>query len=116
MPSKNELGPFIRELRSQQKPKMSLRKLARLVGVSATFICKLENEGASPSAETLDEMAKILGHRDEIFKKAGKMPPELNRVLDDVEVRKFMRQLVGLTTPQRRELFAKLIGDKDDKG
>ena len=54
-----ELGKTVRETRMQKG--ITLRRLAKDIGVSPSFISQMEQGKASPSIESLTQVAKILG-------------------------------------------------------
>jgi HTH-type transcriptional regulator, competence development regulator len=81
-----EFGKRVRELREAKKrtdPEFSLRRFAQAVGVSATFLSRMENGDAPPpSAEKVIRIAKLLGEDgDELLALAGKVDPELPRII-----------------------------------
>src|SRR4051794_39946776 len=60
------LGARLRHAR--QKSGMSLRELARQLGVSASFVSQLENGKSQPSVATLYSITQLLGLSiDELF-------------------------------------------------
>jgi transcriptional regulator with XRE-family HTH domain/mannose-6-phosphate isomerase-like protein (cupin superfamily) len=70
-----DLGPNIRARRTEHG--LSLRELARRVGVSASALSQIENGHSRPSVDTLYELARQLGVTpDEIF--FGPTPGEPN--------------------------------------
>src|SRR5205809_3266694 len=73
-------GERIRELRKAQN--LSLRVLAEAVGVSFTYISKIENEkldfGDYPSEDLIRKLAAALGaNEDELLVLAKKVPPDI---------------------------------------
>jgi len=81
-----KFGKRIRSLREEKKmvdPSFSLRKFAEKVGVSATFMRKLEDgEFDPPRAEKIIKMAELLGiDADELLALAGKTDPELDEII-----------------------------------
>lgn len=68
LPSQKTLGQTIRELRELKG--LTLRALAKLVGVSAPFLCDVEQDRRK--TKCLDELAKALD-----------VPPEKLRALDN---------------------------------
>jgi transcriptional regulator with XRE-family HTH domain len=89
----NALGDKVRDLR--KKKGLTLEELAHAIGSGKSYIWELENKGVKrPSAEKLNEIAKILGVTPEyltdesaeiieddavdqaFFRKYQKMPPE----------------------------------------
>ncbi len=75
-------GPRIRELRKEKK--LSLRALADAVGVSFTYISKIENEkldfGDYPGEELIGKLATALGvSTDELLILAKKIPEGIKK-------------------------------------
>lgn len=83
MGGNRKFGNHIRSLREAKKkedPSFSLRKFAEAVGISPTFLSKIETgEFAPPSAENIIKMAKLLGvDPDDLLALANKMDPDLS--------------------------------------
>ncbi len=79
-------GNRIRELREARRrtdPTFSLRQFAQRVGISATFLSKVERgEFDPPSAENIIKMAELLGtDADELLALAGRVDPELDEII-----------------------------------
>ena len=79
-------GKRVRELREAKKaadPSFSLRQFAVKVGISATFLSKVETgEFDPPSAENIIKMAELLDvDADELLALAGKTDPELEEII-----------------------------------
>ena len=121
MPGNPEFGKLIRRLREQKKkadPNFSLRRFAEAVGLSATFVSKMETgEYAPPSHEKIKKMAELLEYdTDELLALAGKIDPELgdiirerSKVLPDL-----LRSVRGMSEEDLR-LLAEEARKKDDK-
>lgn len=83
---REEFGRRVRELREAKKardPNFSLRRFAQAVGISATFLSRVENgEATPPMAEKVKKMAVLLGaDPDELLALAGKVDPELPEII-----------------------------------
>ena len=81
-----EFGRRIRELREAKKavdPSFSLRQFAVKVGISATFLSKVETGVfAPPKAEHIIKMAELLDvDADELLALANKTDPELEEII-----------------------------------
>jgi transcriptional regulator with XRE-family HTH domain len=81
-----EFGNRIRELREKKKavdPSFSLRQFAQKVGISATFLSKIEKgEFAPPQAKHIITMAELLDvDADELLALADKTDPELEEII-----------------------------------
>ena len=81
-----EFGRRVRELREAKKrmdPAFSLRRFAQAVGLSATFLSRVETgEAPPPNAENVKKMATLLDtDPDELLALAGKVDPELSEII-----------------------------------
>ena len=81
-----EFGQRIRDLREAKKvvdPTFSLRQFAQRVGISATFLSKIETgEFDPPRAEHIITMAALLDvDADELLALADKTDPELGDII-----------------------------------
>jgi len=88
MAGNREFGLRVRSLREAKKldnPAFSLRKFAQDVGVSATFMSKVETgDFGPPSPERIKRMAELLGvDADELLALARKVDPELSSIIRD---------------------------------
>lgn len=88
-PEHLEFGRRVRELREAKKktdPAFSLRRFAQSVGVSATFLSKVENgESPPPGADKIKRMAALLGtDADELLALAGKVDPDLPAIIREM--------------------------------
>lgn len=72
-PVTRSLADRIRELRNEKN--LSLRELARQVGVSAPFLTDVENHRRYPADDTLEKLSQILGTTFENLKSHDNRPP-----------------------------------------
>jgi transcriptional regulator with XRE-family HTH domain len=65
----------------REERRLGLRKFAKAVGVSPTFISKMERgEGPLPGEETIKKMARIFGKDpDELLAMAGKISADVTQ-------------------------------------
>lgn len=75
-------GEYVRRLREEKKrsdPSFSLRQFAAAVGVSPTFLSRMENgEFDPPGPDKIIRMAELLGvEKDDLLRMADKTDPEL---------------------------------------
>jgi transcriptional regulator with XRE-family HTH domain len=104
-----DLGNFIREQRSQAG--VSLRKLAKLAGVSNPYLSQIERGLRRPSAEILNGIAKALRISAEtLYVQAG--------ILDDRKDREDLTEAIladrGLTERQKQVLVQVYTSFKED--
>jgi len=81
-----EFGKRIRKLREERKkvdPQFSLRRFAETVGISATFLSKVETgEFDPPAPDKIKRIAELLGEDpDELLALAGRVDPELPEII-----------------------------------
>jgi transcriptional regulator with XRE-family HTH domain len=105
----SDLGNFIREQRSQAG--VSLRKLAKLAGVSNPYLSQIERGLRRPSAEILNGIAKALRISAEtLYVQAG--------ILDDRKDREDLTDAIladrGLTERQKQVLVQVYTSFKED--
>ncbi len=110
-------GQVIRKRREEKKkkdPRFSLRQFAQAVGISATYLSKVETgEFPPPSAENIKRMAELLEiNADELLALAGKVDPDLPEIIREQPkaVADFLRtaQEHGLTEKDFRKLTDKI--------
>ncbi|HUW35543.1 MAG TPA: helix-turn-helix transcriptional regulator [Planctomycetota bacterium] len=112
MPGNPKFGKLIRRLREDRKKtdsKYSLRQFAEAVGLSATFVSKMETgEYAPPSPEKIKNMAEVLGtDPDELLALAGKIDPELGEIILEKpkSLPNLLRAVRGMSEEELRNLI-----------
>jgi transcriptional regulator with XRE-family HTH domain len=107
----------IRELRKAKN--LSLRTLAEAVGVSFTYISKIENDkldfGDYPSEDLIQKLAAALGaDEDELLLLARKVPPEIReRVFERPDA---FRKLANLDDAALDKLLQDIEKKRKEKG
>lgn len=105
-----KFGKFIRE--SRLKLNIGLREFAGKVGISATYISKMEvGEYAPPKEENIRKMAKILGlNEDKLITMAGKLPSDLGDIIgkEPELYAAFLRKV-------KKEEVEKFMSEREDK-
>jgi transcriptional regulator with XRE-family HTH domain len=122
MPGNPRFGKLIRRLREKKKktdPTFSLRQFAQAVGLSATFISKMETgDYAPPAAAKIQKMAELLDYDpDELLALAGKMDPELGDIIREQPkaMPDLLRTARGLPEGELRKLIERAKKrDKDE--
>jgi transcriptional regulator with XRE-family HTH domain len=88
----------------------SLRKFAKLVGVSPTYLSQVEQMNVDPpTADRVKRMAEILGENvDEWTALAGRLTEDLPGIIQErpSELPDMLRAMQGLTPDQLRKLRA----------
>jgi len=122
MPVNPTFGSYVRKLREAKKvvdPRFSLRKFAQAVGISPTYLSKVEKgEFAPPAPERIKKMAELLEiNADELLALANKLDPDLSEIIRDQPkaMADFLRTAreMNLSEGQLRKLTGKLRKGKD---
>ncbi len=75
-------GKLFRRLRS--KTGLGIKRLAPELGVSYTYLSKLENNELNPSEDFVQRAARYFKtDRNQMLLSAGKIPPEVLRILQE---------------------------------
>ena len=109
-PMNKKIKPFRRLLREKRVEKgFSLRKFAKLVGISPTYLSQVEQGKIEkpPTAERVKKMAELLGENpDEWIGLAGRVPDDLSEIIQrqPTELPKLLREANGLSAEQLQRL------------
>jgi HTH-type transcriptional regulator, competence development regulator len=105
-------GATIRALREEKR--IGLRQFARMLGVSATYLSKIEREEMPPPAEDrVKEIAWLLDQdADELLALAGKVASDLNEIIRNQprEMAAFLRTASGLSGQELERLTERAKG------
>lgn len=101
-----EFGGFIRARRVEKK--VSLRKLAELVGINFTYLSKIESGDLAPPAE--DKIRSLAQHleldADKLFSLAQKIPGDLGHLALRPKIPLLLRATETLDESQVQKLIA----------
>jgi len=121
MPGNAEFGKRIRDLREKKReidPSFSLRQFAAKVGISPTFLSKVENgDFDPPSAENIKKMAALLDcNADELLALAGKVDPDISEIIrrKPKALADFLRVASGRSEEEIRKMTAQMINPEDE--
>jgi transcriptional regulator with XRE-family HTH domain len=77
-----EFGDLLRELRSQKG--LGIKRVAPQLGISYTYLSKLESNQVRPSAELVNRMAGYFNYdSDLLLLAADRVPPDILAILRD---------------------------------
>src|SRR4030095_16369080 len=98
---RQKFGAFIRREREAKGIKLS--EMARQIGVSPTFLSKVETENWKPSEDKLRKIADVIVcNADELVARAGRVPSELADIIRQHphphELTALLRTTKGLTS------------------
>lgn len=118
-----EFGEYLislRDARKQTDPTFSLRGVASKIGISPTYLSKIERGEQPASEKTIRKLAEILGvSADEIFAHANRIDPDLEKTLASHEAPAQMAALlrsVATLPPDKLEQYARLRDILDEVG
>jgi transcriptional regulator with XRE-family HTH domain len=110
-------GPTIRAWREQKE--IGLRRFANQVGMSPTYLSKVERGDFPPPGEAkINAIAKALGRdADELLALAGRVASDLSEIIQETprEMATFLRAARGLT-PKEIEMFTRQAEKKKRPG
>ena len=110
-----EFGATIRELR--EKRRIGLRQFAKMIGVSATYLSKIERDDLPPPAEDrVKEIARRFDQDpDELLALAGKVASDLKGIIRSHprEMASFLRTASGLSGQELERLREQVERNKE---
>jgi transcriptional regulator with XRE-family HTH domain len=97
--SEEKFGAFIR--REREAKEIGLREMAKMIGVSPTYLSKVErDEFAPPAEDKVNAIARVLGcDVDELLARAGKVASDLSDIIKrhPVDLGALLRTTKGLS-------------------
>ena len=112
---KEKFGAFIR--REREAREMGLREMAKMIGVSPTYLSKVERDEFSPPAEDkVRKIAEIIAcDTDELLARAGRVSSDLSDIIKrhPVELAALLRRTRGLTAEEMTKLARQVQKAKD---
>ena len=113
--SGERFGGFVR--RKREEKEIGLREMAKMIGVSPTYLSKVErDEFAPPAEDKVKAIAQIIGcDVDELLARAGRVATDLSDIIrrHPVELAALLRTTKGLTTEAITQLARKARNAKD---
>lgn len=100
--SKQKFGALIRNEREARE--IGLREMAKIIGVSPTYLSKVErDEFAPPAEDKVRKIAEVIGHDvDELLALAGRVSSDLTEIIREQPrgMADFLRAARGLTVEE----------------
>ena len=113
--SAERFGEFVR--RKREAREIGLREMAKMIGVSPTYVSKVERDEFPPPAEDKVRLiAEVIGcDVDELLARAGKVASDLSDIIkrNPVEVAALLRTTKGLTADELTRLAREAQKTKD---
>ena len=98
---REKFGAFIRRKREAMEPRVGLREMARMIGVSPTYLSKVERDEFPPPAEDkVRKIAEIIEcDADDLLARAGRVSTDISDIIKrhPVELAALLRTTKGLT-------------------
>ena len=111
-------GTTVRRLRGEQK--IGLRKFAQMVGMSPTYLSKVERDEFNPPSEAkVRAIAEALGlDTDELLALAGRVSADLANIIQrhPREMATFLRAANGLSAEEMQQLAEEARRLRKDEG
>jgi transcriptional regulator with XRE-family HTH domain len=113
--SGKKFGALVR--REREAKEIGLREMAKMIGVSPTYLSKVERDEFPPPAEDrVKEIAKVIGYdADELLALAGRVASDLSDIIKrhPVELAALLRTTKGLTAEEMVRLAREAHKAKD---
>ena len=104
---KEKFGAFIRRERGARE--IGLREMAKMIGVSPTYMSKVERDEYPPPAEDkVKAIAKIIGcDADDLLARAGRVSTDLSEIIkrNPIELGALLRTTKGLNADEVTKLL-----------
>ncbi len=117
-PEGQGFGATVRRLREERQ--IGLRQFAKRIGVSATYLSKIERDELPPPAEDrVKEIARLLEQdTDELLALAGKVASDLNEIIRrrPREMASFLRRAGSLSEKEIEQLMKKRTAGRGGNG
>lgn len=108
----------LREAKLKDNPEFTLRKFAKTVDISPTFLSKVERgEFDPPRAEKIKKIAARLGvDADKLLALAGRVDPELNEIIRErpAALPDLLRTVRGMSEEELRKITDRARKQKKD--
>jgi transcriptional regulator with XRE-family HTH domain len=113
--SGERFGEFVR--REREAKEIGLREMAKMIGVSPTYLSKVERDEFSPPVEDkVRAIAKIINcDADELLARAGRVSSDLSDIIKrrPIELAALLRMTRGLTAEEMTKLARQVLKAKD---
>ena len=113
--SGEKFGAFVR--RHREAKEIGLREMAKMIGVSPTYLSKVErDEFAAPAEDKVKAIAKIINcDADDLMARAGRVSSDLAEIIKchPVELAALLRTTRGLTADEMTKLARQVQKAKD---
>jgi len=106
---REKFGAFIR--REREAKEITLREMAKMIGVSPTYLSKVERDEFVPPAEDkVRKIAEMIGcDAEELVALAGRVPLELSEIIKQHPHRHELTALLRTTKGLTAEEMSKLV-------
>ena len=113
---REKFGAFIR--REREAKEIGLREMAKMIGVSPTYLSKVErDEFAPPAEDKVKAIAKIIGcDTDDLLARAGRVSTDISEIIKrhPIALAALLRTTKGLTADDIARLARQAQKVKDE--
>jgi transcriptional regulator with XRE-family HTH domain len=113
--SREKFGEFVR--REREVKEIGLREMAKMIGVSPTYLSKVErDEFKAPTEDKVRAIARIIGcDADDLLARAGRVSADLSDIIKQHprELAALLRTTKGLTAKDMAKLAEQAQRTKD---
>jgi transcriptional regulator with XRE-family HTH domain len=113
--AREKFGAFIR--REREAREIGLREMAKMIGVSATYLSKIERDEFPPPAEDkVTKIAKIIEcDSDDLLARAGRVSSDISDIIkrQPIEIAALLRTTKGLSADDIARLALEAQKRKD---
>jgi transcriptional regulator with XRE-family HTH domain len=99
MTARGKFGEFIR--RERERKQIGLREMAKMIGISPTYLSKVERDEYPPPAEDrVKAIAEIIGcDADDLLARGGRVSSDLTQIIKDrpLEIAPLLRGTSGMS-------------------
>jgi transcriptional regulator with XRE-family HTH domain len=114
---RENFGAFIRGKREAMEPRVGLREMAKMIGVSPTYLSKVERDEFPPPAEDkVRKIAQIIKcDADDLLARADRVSSDISDIIKrhPVELAALLRTTKGLTAEEIARLARQAQKAKD---
>jgi transcriptional regulator with XRE-family HTH domain len=115
---REKFGAFVRREREAKEPRIGLREMAKMIGVSPTYLSKVERDEFPPPAEDkVKAIAKIINcDIDDLLARAGRVSTDISDIIKrhPVELAALLRTTKGLAAEDIARLARQVQKVKDE--
>ena len=108
-----KFGAFVRRAREAKEPRIGLREMAKKIGISPTYLSKVERDEFPPPAEDkVKAIAKIIEcDTDDLLARAGRVSSDLTQIIKEHprDMAVLLRGTQGMSDRERAKMIRSIV-------